>query len=113
MGVARHVFVGETMEEAERIGARAYAAWYENFIALWRKFGVVDTAYASDLATARDRDAAIVGTAETVAAEIERQIEAAGLNYFVCRFAYGDLSYAESSASLERFVDAVMPNFAG
>jgi alkanesulfonate monooxygenase SsuD/methylene tetrahydromethanopterin reductase-like flavin-dependent oxidoreductase (luciferase family) len=113
MGAARHVFVGETMEEAERIGARAYAAWYENFIALWRKFGVVDTAYASDLATARDRDAAIVGTPETVAAEIERQIEAAGLNYFVCRFAYGDLSYAESSASLERFVDAVMTNFAG
>jgi len=37
----------------------------------------------------RARDAAIVGTPETVAAEIERQIETAGLNYFVCRFAYG------------------------
>jgi len=55
IGVARHVFIGETMEEAERIGARAYAAWYENFIALWRKHGMEDRAYASDLTAARAR----------------------------------------------------------
>ena len=113
IGVARHVFIGETMEEAERIGARAYAAWYENFIALWRKHGMEDRAYASDLTAARARDAAIVGTPETVAAEIERQIETAGLNYFVCRFAYGDLSRDESMASFSRFTDAVMPKFSG
>ena len=63
--------------------------------------------------TARARDAIIAGTPDMVASEIERQIDMAGLNYFVCRFAYGDLSYAESSASLERFADAVMPNFTG
>ncbi len=112
LGAARHVYIGETAEEAERIGARAYAAWYENFINLWRKHGVVDSAYASDLAMARERDAAIVGTPDMVAEEIARQIEAAGLNYFVCRFAYGDLTFAESSASLARFAEDVMPRFA-
>jgi hypothetical protein len=47
-----------------------------------------------------------------VAAEIARQVDAAGLNYFVCRFAYGDLSYQESARSLALFSEAVAPQFA-
>lgn len=46
-----------------------------------------------------------------VASEIERQIEEAGLNYFVCRFAYGNLSFEEAAASFERFAAEVMPRF--
>jgi hypothetical protein len=34
------------------------------------------------------------------------------LNYFVCRFAYGDLSYEESARSLALFSDNVAPKFA-
>ena len=112
LGVARHMFIGETAAEAERIGARAYAAWYENFIDLWRKHDVTDRAYASDLASARERDAAIVGTVDMVADEIARQIDEAGLSYFVCRFAFGDLTFDESLASMTRFVEGVMPRFA-
>ena len=111
IGAARHVYIAETQAEAERIAARAYAAWYGNFIDLWRKHGQVDRAYAGDLDTARARDAVIVGTPDSVAAEIERQVEQAGLNYFVCRFAYGDLSYDEAAASLALFVGEVMPRF--
>jgi len=47
-----------------------------------------------------------------VASEIERQIETAGLNYFVCRFAYGDLSFEEASGSFDLFAREVMPRFA-
>lgn len=112
IGAARHVFVAETQAEAERIAARGYAAWYENFIDLWRKHGVVDPAYPATLEDARAADAVIAGTPDHVAGEIERQIEDAGLNYFVCRFAYGDLSLAESQASLDAFTSEVMPRFA-
>ncbi len=112
LGVARHMFVAETQAEADRIAGRAYAAWYENFINLWRKFGVEDPAYASTLETARERDAIIAGTPEVVTSEIERQIETAGLNYFVCRFAYGDLSFEEASGSFDLFAREVMPRFA-
>jgi alkanesulfonate monooxygenase SsuD/methylene tetrahydromethanopterin reductase-like flavin-dependent oxidoreductase (luciferase family) len=111
IGAARHVYIAETRAEAERIAERAYAAWYENFIALWRRHGQVDAAYASTVALARERDAVVIGTPDSVAAEIARQVEAAGLNYFVCRFAYGDLSRAEAAASLALFVDEVMPCF--
>jgi alkanesulfonate monooxygenase SsuD/methylene tetrahydromethanopterin reductase-like flavin-dependent oxidoreductase (luciferase family) len=112
IGAARHVYVAETQAAAERIAARAYPAWYENFIALWRRHGVVDPAYPATLEAARKEDAVIAGTPDHVASEIARQIEAAGLNYFVCRFAYGDLSFGESEASLGLFADEVMPRFA-
>ncbi|MBN43085.1 MAG: LLM class flavin-dependent oxidoreductase [Alphaproteobacteria bacterium] len=113
IGVARHVFVADSQDEADRISGRAYAAWYENFISLWRKFGVENPVYASTLATARERDAIIAGTPDTVASEIERQIGLAGLNYFVCRFAYGDLHHDEASNSFALFAKEVMPRFVG
>jgi alkanesulfonate monooxygenase SsuD/methylene tetrahydromethanopterin reductase-like flavin-dependent oxidoreductase (luciferase family) len=112
IGAARHMYVAETQAEAERIAARGYASWYENFINLWRKHGVVDPAYPATLEAARAEDAVIAGTPDHVAEEIARQIEDAGLNYFVCRFAYGDLSFEESAASLAAFTEEVMPRFA-
>ena len=111
MGAARHIYIAETDTEAEAIARRAYAVWYENFAKLWRHFGKIPGAYSSDFDDARRFDAVIAGTPATVSTEIERQIEAAGLNYFVCRFAFGDLSYEESARSLALFSDAVMPRF--
>jgi len=62
-----------------------------------------------DAATARARDQLIAGAPDTVAAEVARQVAAAGVNYFVCRFAFGDLGFAESARSLDRFVGQVIP----
>ncbi|MCZ6588188.1 MAG: LLM class flavin-dependent oxidoreductase [Alphaproteobacteria bacterium] len=112
MGVARHIFVAESDAEADAIARRAYAVWYDSFAKLWRHFGTTPGAYSADFDEAKDLDAVIAGSPETVSAEIERQVDAAGLNYFVCRFAYGDLSYQESARSLALFSDAVAPRFA-
>jgi hypothetical protein len=43
--------------------------------------------------------------------EIARQIEETGANYFITRFAYGNLTYEQSARSLELFVSEVMPYF--
>ncbi|MCZ6509092.1 MAG: LLM class flavin-dependent oxidoreductase [Alphaproteobacteria bacterium] len=112
MGVARHIFVAESDAEADAIARRAYAVWYDSFAKLWRHFGKTPGAYSADFDEAKDLDAVIAGSPETVSAEIARQVDAAGLNYFVCRFAYGDLSYQESARSLALFSDAVAPRFA-
>ena len=112
MGVARHIYIAESDSEAEAIARRAYAAWYDNFAKLWRHFGKIPGAYSPDYDEARGLDAVIAGTPATVSAEIARQIDAAGLNYFVCRFAFGDLSYEESARSLALFGEAVAPQFA-
>jgi hypothetical protein len=37
------------------------------------------------------------------------QIEASGTNYWISRFAFGDLTFEESKRSLALFVEHVMP----
>jgi len=111
LGAARHIYIGETDAAAEAIAGRAYTAWYNNFMNLWRHFGTDPRVYPADFEEARERDIIIAGSPETAAAEIARQVDAAGLNYFVCRFAFGDLSYEESARSLALFSEAVAPQF--
>ena len=41
------------------------------------------------------------------------QLKEAGINYLVGRFAFGDLTLAESMRSLDLFARAVMPALAG
>ena len=38
-------------------------------------------------------------------------LEISGTNYFVCRFAFGSLSYPQSRAALDLFADEVMLHF--
>ena len=45
-------------------------------------------------------------------AEIQRYLDAIDTNYFVVRFAFGSLSFEQSSASLDLFTEEVMPHFA-
>jgi alkanesulfonate monooxygenase SsuD/methylene tetrahydromethanopterin reductase-like flavin-dependent oxidoreductase (luciferase family) len=53
----------------------------------------------------------ITGTPATVRARIEQEIEESGCNYYVPRFAYGNLTHEESVRSLELFTSEVMPHF--
>jgi alkanesulfonate monooxygenase SsuD/methylene tetrahydromethanopterin reductase-like flavin-dependent oxidoreductase (luciferase family) len=57
------------------------------------------------------KDTLIAGTAATVREQLERQLEECGANYFVARFAYGNLTHEESVRSLELFTSEVMPHF--
>ena len=111
MGVARHIYIGESDFEANKICQRAYSAWYSNFMNLWRRNNVNPDVYPPDYKDALRKDIVIAGKPETVTNEIKRQIDEAGLNYFVCRFAFGDLSYKESLSSLTLFKELVLPNF--
>ena len=111
MGVARHIYIGESDLEANKICQRAYSAWYSNFMNLWRRNNVNPDVYPPDYKDALRKDIVIAGKPETVTNEIKRQIDKAGLNYFVCRFAFGDLSYEESLSSLNLFKELVLPNF--
>jgi len=38
-------------------------------------------------------------------------LEISGADYFMARFAYGDLTHEESMRSLELFIHEVMPHF--
>ncbi len=113
MAVCRHTYIAETDAEAERIMREAYPSWYRHFVALWQAHGAhpVVAQYTEDFDETRDKDLLVFGSPATVRAEIERYLETSGTNYFVCRFAYGSLTYPESQAALDLFVEEVMPHF--
>jgi hypothetical protein len=53
----------------------------------------------------------IFGTPDFVCEEIKRHILESGCNYFVPRFAFGNLTQEEILRSYDLFVKEVMPHF--
>ena len=111
MGVGRHILVAETDAEAERIAAQAYQHWYHALAKLWRDHGAnpVTGMIIDNYAEARRGGQCVVGTPETVRAELTAQIADVGHNYLLCQIAWGDLGHAREMRSLQLFVDEVMP----
>lgn len=54
----------------------------------------------------------LAGTADDVAEGLRREIETAGVNYVLARFAFGNLSFEEELRSATLFAREVMPRFA-
>jgi alkanesulfonate monooxygenase SsuD/methylene tetrahydromethanopterin reductase-like flavin-dependent oxidoreductase (luciferase family) len=108
-GIVRNLYVGETDRQAEERGAFGSKGFYESLVYLWRKFNV--TGVSLEEVMRASTATLIAGTPATVRAKIEEQLEQSGANYFVTRFAYGNLTHEESVRSLERFTAEVMPHF--
>jgi alkanesulfonate monooxygenase SsuD/methylene tetrahydromethanopterin reductase-like flavin-dependent oxidoreductase (luciferase family) len=111
LGMNRHIVVAQTEAEALRRAKPAYAAWFRNLNLLWAKKGIPmpSLGYTSDYELAVERGFCIVGTPEMVGEKIDRQVEACGINYLMCRLAFGDLPYECSLESIELLAREVMP----
>lgn len=108
-GITRHIYVAETDEKAAERGRIGFDKFFSSLEYLWRKFEAEPIGLGN---VTRSREEALVtGSPTTVRAKIEEQIEASGANYFVARFAYGNLSHEESVRSLDLFANEVMPHF--
>jgi alkanesulfonate monooxygenase SsuD/methylene tetrahydromethanopterin reductase-like flavin-dependent oxidoreductase (luciferase family) len=57
-------------------------------------------------------DFGIAGTPATVLEALARQASETQVNYLVCRFAFGDMTPAESLTSVKLFARHVMPTLA-
>jgi alkanesulfonate monooxygenase SsuD/methylene tetrahydromethanopterin reductase-like flavin-dependent oxidoreductase (luciferase family) len=111
IGLSRHIVVGDTDKEAQSAAKRAFLLWYDALIHLWRAHGV---GLPRQLIPEKFEDALaqgyiIAGSASTVRERMKRDNEIAGINYSLCRLAFGDLSFEESKRSLELFAKEVMP----
>ena len=110
-GMTRYMVLADNEAEALDIARRAYRMWHASFHMLWRKHNqlptnVVDPPEIDDqIADGR----AVVGTPGKVRDILKAQLAESGANYMVCRFAFGDLSLAESLRSLDLFSRDVMP----
>jgi len=111
LGMNRHIIVADTDPEARRIAKPAYEKWYGNFMKLWREKGQVPpgVGFPSDFDELVRRTYCIVGSPETVRQMIEQQVEQAGINYLLCRVAFGDMSYEHALRSVELLGREVMP----
>ena len=120
-GVMREVVVAETEAEARRIAKPAHDHLYANQTYLrrehengaWGDSGIKPTppARAGDFDDAIREGSTIVGTPETVRAQIARQIDDLGINYFVGYFMFGTMTLADALRSLQLFTSDVMPHF--
>ena len=111
IGLSRHVVVGDTDREAQSAAKRAFVLWYDALIHLWRAHGVglPRQLIPAEFEEALDAGYIIAGSPSTVLHRMKRDNEIAGINYCLCRLAFGDLSLEESTRSVELFAREVMP----
>jgi alkanesulfonate monooxygenase SsuD/methylene tetrahydromethanopterin reductase-like flavin-dependent oxidoreductase (luciferase family) len=107
--------VAETEREALEIARRGYDKWRTSFLKLWKMHGrmpIMHAVFPERFEDAEAEGRAVAGSADKVAAFLLREVKAGGLNYLLCRFAFGDITGAESLHSLDLFVRHVMPALA-
>jgi alkanesulfonate monooxygenase SsuD/methylene tetrahydromethanopterin reductase-like flavin-dependent oxidoreductase (luciferase family) len=111
LGMTRTIVVAHTDAEARSVARRAYRCWHQSFIKLWTKHGTrpLNAFYPDDFDEAERLGFGIAGTPAFVRDGLARQLAQARVNYLVCRFAFGDMTLAESLGSLELFAGDVMP----
>jgi alkanesulfonate monooxygenase SsuD/methylene tetrahydromethanopterin reductase-like flavin-dependent oxidoreductase (luciferase family) len=114
LGIIRFVVVADSDAEALAVARRAYAMWHGSFHRLFVLHGTrpANAAYPVSYDDAQAQGFAIAAGPETVRDTLVAQLQAAGSNYCVCRFAFGDLTLAESLRSLDLFAKTAMPAIA-
>jgi alkanesulfonate monooxygenase SsuD/methylene tetrahydromethanopterin reductase-like flavin-dependent oxidoreductase (luciferase family) len=110
MGMARAVVIAETDEAARAIARRAHQRWYHNLMLLWNKHGTkpISAAFVDNFDDSQKAGYGIAGAPGTVRDWLRAQVAEAGVNYLVCRFAFGDMTPVESHTSVELFARHVM-----
>jgi alkanesulfonate monooxygenase SsuD/methylene tetrahydromethanopterin reductase-like flavin-dependent oxidoreductase (luciferase family) len=111
IGMQRQLLLAATDTEAERLARRAFRSFRDSFRYLWVRHDdpLADHLLPEDFALVEQHGEALAGSPEKVRRILVEQARAAGVNYFVCRFAWGDLTLPEVQRSLQLFVREVMP----
>jgi alkanesulfonate monooxygenase SsuD/methylene tetrahydromethanopterin reductase-like flavin-dependent oxidoreductase (luciferase family) len=111
IGINRYIIVGETDRKAHELGRKAWPAFYENFIKLWRKHGTqpVNAKLPPSFDQLAESGNAIAGSARTVAEILSEQVSVGGVNYVIGSFMFGSMPQTEVVASIRRFAEDVIP----
>ncbi|PYN96155.1 MAG: LLM class flavin-dependent oxidoreductase [Candidatus Rokuibacteriota bacterium] len=111
IAINRQVVMAETDAEAEEIVRAGHPRWAESFLKLWTEHG--DTTYQQrvNLDAALSSETILCGSPARVRGQVARLIETTGVDYVICAFAWGNLTFDQSFRSLRLFTDEVMPSF--
>jgi alkanesulfonate monooxygenase SsuD/methylene tetrahydromethanopterin reductase-like flavin-dependent oxidoreductase (luciferase family) len=113
MGATRHMVVAPTDAEAIAIARRGFPRWASSYFHLFKKHNAKTRfqVFTEDVDEMLSKGLILAGSPKTVTAGLQQLIADTGLNYVLCRFAFGDLTYEESLRSAELCAGEVMPAF--
>jgi alkanesulfonate monooxygenase SsuD/methylene tetrahydromethanopterin reductase-like flavin-dependent oxidoreductase (luciferase family) len=112
-GMNRHVVIAETEKDAREIATPAYRKWYDSLTHLWRMKGIpIPINFPATLVDAIEAGYALIGTTSTVRDLLYAQVRDAGVNYVLCRLAFGTLPLEVSLATVGAIQREIMPVFA-
>ena len=113
LGMSRHIVVDENETAAIEAARPAYRMWRQSLFHLWNLHGMTPTqaaaTYPEDVDEAMKLGYCIAGSPRTVRERIAEQAESAGINYLVCRLAFGNLPYERSKQTVDALVEEIMP----
>ncbi len=110
MGLARHIVVGETDEEALRIARPAFLKWRASFSWLWDRKGVpFPFPYPETFDAHMAAGLSVAGSPKTVREFLRQDTEAAGANGVIGHMVFGSIGYEDALNSLELYAREVMP----
>jgi alkanesulfonate monooxygenase SsuD/methylene tetrahydromethanopterin reductase-like flavin-dependent oxidoreductase (luciferase family) len=111
IAVNRTVVVAETDKQATDLARKAHENFQSALAYLWHVFGAEPAHFPRTFEGIVEKELIICGSPARVRAEIERQARESGINYFIGRFAYGDLADEHVHRSLDLFISEVVPHF--
>ena len=103
--------VAATDEQARARVRSAWSVFTDRLTPLFRAWNLeppMDPTLGGDVDLALQVGALVAGSPATVAEHVERLREASGVEYFVAKFAFGDLTHAEVMRSMTLFAEHVM-----
>jgi alkanesulfonate monooxygenase SsuD/methylene tetrahydromethanopterin reductase-like flavin-dependent oxidoreductase (luciferase family) len=113
MGVTRHMVVAPTDEEAMQLARRAFAKWGASYFHLFKKHNAKTRfqVFTENFDEMHEQGLVVAGAPSTVRRNLEDLVANSGVNYVLCRFAFGDITYEESLRSAELCASEVIPAF--
>lgn len=111
IGLQRQIVVAPTDEEAWDIAQAGYRYFVHNYSHLWLHHGDERTSARTNLEQNHRSETMLIGSPTSIKDKLNRALDEAQVNYFSLAFAWGNLTPAQSTRSLELFADQVMPQF--
>ncbi len=115
IGVNRQLVLADSVEAAHKIARPAHEQHHEKITWLLKR-SVTSLNYTHQIVGDYDEavkaGTVIVGTPDTVRADIERQVAALGVNYLCFAMFFGNMSLADALRSQGLFAKEVMPKLA-
>jgi alkanesulfonate monooxygenase SsuD/methylene tetrahydromethanopterin reductase-like flavin-dependent oxidoreductase (luciferase family) len=115
LGIARHIVVGETDEEARRIARAGYRKWRASLAHLWSSRGVpfpLEATHPPEWDGFEATGFGIAGTPRAVREYVSAQAGQAHANFMLCQMVFGAMRYEEALHSMQLFSRDVIPALA-